>query len=193
MIAFLDAGGDQHERAADALRPVLAAGGAILLSASVYMEVLVRPLQHGSDAKVDEFLDAIGATVVAVDREIARRAAHPRTEAVIAVLLVTDSMTSVKQLITRIDDVLHARLKHRAAAHGRSLNSLATEALEAAVRDPAAPNAQLRRRADEHGVNLVVAPGPGSHPAGRAALIEELRGLGPLLDELIDDDRGPRA
>jgi len=78
VIAFLDAGDDQHERAADALRPVLAAGGALILSASVYAEVLVRPLQRETDAKVDEFLDAIGATVVAVDRAIARRAAQLR-------------------------------------------------------------------------------------------------------------------
>lgn len=99
----------------------------------------------------------------------------------------------MKQLITRIDDALHARLKHRAAADGRSLNSLAAEALEAAVRDPADPGAQLRWRADERGVTLVVASGPRSQPAERADLIEELRGLGPLADELIDEDRGPRA
>ncbi|MDX6719665.1 MAG: hypothetical protein QOJ63_1919 [Solirubrobacteraceae bacterium] len=42
------------------------------------MSKIVRPLQRGSDAAVDEFLDAIGATVVAVDRGLARQAAQLR-------------------------------------------------------------------------------------------------------------------
>lgn len=78
LIAFLDATDDQHERAVDELRPRLAGGDDILISASVYAEVIVRPLQRGTEATVDEFLDAIGATVVAVDRGVARRAAQLR-------------------------------------------------------------------------------------------------------------------
>ena len=35
----------------------------------------------------------------------------------------------MKQLLTRIDDELHARLKARAEREGRSLNDLVTEAL----------------------------------------------------------------
>lgn len=78
IIAFLDAGDDQHARAIDELRPRLAAGDRVVVAASVYAEVMVRPLQRGSDAKVDEFLDAISATVLAIDRPIARRAAQLR-------------------------------------------------------------------------------------------------------------------
>lgn len=78
VIAFLDASDDQHTRAVNELRPVLAAGDEVLLSASVYGEVMVRPLRRGTDAKVDEFLAAIGAAVVGVDRGIARRAAQLR-------------------------------------------------------------------------------------------------------------------
>jgi len=78
IIAFLDAGDKQHEHAVNALRPRLVAGDDVFVSASVYAEVMVRPLQHGTDDKVDEFLDAIGAAVVAVDRELARRAAQLR-------------------------------------------------------------------------------------------------------------------
>jgi hypothetical protein len=44
----------------------------------VYAEVIVRPLQHGTDAKVDEFLAAIGAHVIDVDRTLARQAAQLR-------------------------------------------------------------------------------------------------------------------
>ena len=49
-----------------------------MLSASVYAEVMVRPLERGSAGKVDEFLDAISATVVAIDRSTARLAAALR-------------------------------------------------------------------------------------------------------------------
>lgn len=78
VIAFLDAADDQHERAVEALRPWLGGVGEIVLGASVYAEVMVRPLQRGSEAKVDEFLDAIGARVVAADRALARLAADLR-------------------------------------------------------------------------------------------------------------------
>jgi predicted nucleic acid-binding protein len=76
--AFLDAGDEQHGRAVDLLRPLLGAGAEIVIGASVYAEVMVRPLKRGSGARVDEFLDAIGATVVALDRDLARRAAGLR-------------------------------------------------------------------------------------------------------------------
>ena len=79
VIAFLDAADDQHERAVTALRPHLSAGDELVLSASVYAEVMVRPLQRGSESKGDEFLDAIHATVVAIDRSTARLAAQLRT------------------------------------------------------------------------------------------------------------------
>jgi predicted nucleic acid-binding protein len=78
VIAFLDAGDDQHERAVQVLRPLLGAGREVVIGASVYAEVMVRPLARATGAKVDEFIDAIGATVLAVDRELARRAADLR-------------------------------------------------------------------------------------------------------------------
>jgi predicted nucleic acid-binding protein len=78
VIAFLDAGDDQHERAVDLLRPWLEAGAEIVIGASVYAEVMVRPLARGTGGRVDEFVDGIGATVVAIDRELARRAASLR-------------------------------------------------------------------------------------------------------------------
>lgn len=80
VIAFLDAGDDQHERAVDLLRPRLAAGAEIVIGASVYAEVMVRPLASGTGARLDEFIDAIGATVHAIDRELARRAAGLRAQ-----------------------------------------------------------------------------------------------------------------
>jgi predicted nucleic acid-binding protein len=78
IIAFLDAADEQHERAVRELRPRLAAGDDIVLAASVYAEVMVRPLQRGNDATVDEFLNAIGAKVIQIDRGLARQAAELR-------------------------------------------------------------------------------------------------------------------
>ena len=80
VIAFLDAGDDQHQLAVDELRPRLASGDDLLLGASVYAEVMVRPLARGTGAKVDEFLEGIGATVLAIDRRTARRAAQLRSQ-----------------------------------------------------------------------------------------------------------------
>lgn len=78
VIAFLDDGDGQHERAIDMLLPHLGAGDDFLLSASVYAEVMVRPIQRGVAGTVDEFLDAIRADVMAIDRALARRAAELR-------------------------------------------------------------------------------------------------------------------
>jgi len=54
----------------------LAAGESLLLGASVYAEVMVRPLKRGSDANVDEFLHAARVTVIDLNRTLARRAAE---------------------------------------------------------------------------------------------------------------------
>jgi predicted nucleic acid-binding protein len=80
LIAFLDPGDAQHERAVDELRPRLTDGDEILIGATVYAEVMVRPLQQRSDATVDGFLDAAGVRFVPTDRAIARRAARLRAD-----------------------------------------------------------------------------------------------------------------
>jgi predicted nucleic acid-binding protein len=80
LIAFLDPGDDQHARAVEELRPRLAAGDELLVGATVYAETIVRPLQRDTDATVDAFLDAAGATVMPVDRAVARRAASLRAK-----------------------------------------------------------------------------------------------------------------
>jgi predicted nucleic acid-binding protein len=80
VIAFLDPGDDQHAKAVAELRPRLAAGDELLVAATVYAESIVRPLQHGTDATVDEFFDAAGISIVPIDRAVARRAALLRAE-----------------------------------------------------------------------------------------------------------------
>jgi predicted nucleic acid-binding protein len=98
VIAFLDPGDDQHMRAVEALRPRLAAGDQLLIGATVYAETIVRPLQRGTDATVDAFLDAAGITVVAVDRAVARRAA--RLRATYSSLRLPDAMSLATALAT---------------------------------------------------------------------------------------------
>lgn len=80
VIAFLDPGDDQHAAAVAQLRSRLAAGDEMVLSATVYAETIVRPLQQGTDANVDQFLDAAGIAVIPVDRAIARRSAALRAD-----------------------------------------------------------------------------------------------------------------
>ncbi|HTW20297.1 MAG TPA: PIN domain-containing protein [Mycobacteriales bacterium] len=80
VIAFLDPGDDQHATAVAELRPRLAAGDELLTAATVYAEVIVRPLRHGTDATVDGFFDAAGISIVPIDRAVARRAAVLRAE-----------------------------------------------------------------------------------------------------------------
>ena len=80
VIAFLDPGDDQHATAVAELRPRLAAGDELLAAATVYAESIVRPLQHGTDATVDEFFDAAGISIIPIDRAVARRAALLRAE-----------------------------------------------------------------------------------------------------------------
>ena len=78
VIAFLDPSDAQHQQTVELLRQPLAGGDDILLAATVYAEVIVKPLQQGTDGKVDQFLAAVGASVVDVDRDLARRAAQLR-------------------------------------------------------------------------------------------------------------------
>jgi predicted nucleic acid-binding protein len=80
VIAFLDAGDDQHATAVAQLRPRLTAGDELLAAATVYAESIVRPLQQGTAATVDEFFDAAGISIVPIDRAVARRAATLRAE-----------------------------------------------------------------------------------------------------------------
>jgi predicted nucleic acid-binding protein len=82
LIAFLDPADVQHASAVPLLREHLAAGDELLVSASVYAEILIRPIQDGTDAVVDQFVTAAGIQMIPVDRGLARasaqlRAAHP--------------------------------------------------------------------------------------------------------------------
>lgn len=98
VIAFLDPGDDQHATAVAELRPRLAAGDELLAAPTVYAESLVRPLQQGTDATVDEFFDAAGISIVPIDRAVARRAAVLRAEH--QSLRLPDAMSLATAIVT---------------------------------------------------------------------------------------------
>jgi hypothetical protein len=93
----------------------------------------------------------------------------------------------MRQLIARIDDDLHTRLKERAGSERRSLNSLVSELLEEGVAKDDA-HAQLRKRADALGL-LYVPPRPKRTPPSRDAVIAGTRGAGPAVSDALAEDR----
>ena len=98
VIAFLDTADDQHATAVAELRPRLAAGDELLAAATVYAESILRPLQQGTDAIVDEFFDAAGISIVPIDRAVARRAAVLRAEH--QSLRLPDAMSLATAIVT---------------------------------------------------------------------------------------------
>jgi plasmid stability protein len=96
----------------------------------------------------------------------------------------------VRQLITRIDDDLHARLKERARDQGRSVNSLVTAILEDAVPDES-PRERLRRRLRERGMLVEL---HASEPTlTRDEVREMLRGdAGKAFLEALEEGRADR-
>lgn len=98
-------------------------------------------------------------------------------------------MLGMKQLITRIDEDLHRRLKTQAAAEGRSLNALVTEVLEAAVA-PRSGRERLRERARIAG--LLEEPSAPGAPPSMEEILAMTRGAGEVFTEALADIRGPR-
>lgn len=78
IIGVLEPTDAQHSRAVAALQPWLAPENLLFVPASVYSEILVRPIQRDVVATVDAFIQDANIQVVAIDRAIARRAAELR-------------------------------------------------------------------------------------------------------------------
>lgn len=95
----------------------------------------------------------------------------------------------MRQLITRIDDDLHARLKQRAADEGRSVNDLVTQVLNQALERRAARE-RLRERARRAGL-LFEPPSPDVEAPLDAALAAT-RGAGPAFSVALTEVREGR-
>jgi plasmid stability protein len=95
----------------------------------------------------------------------------------------------MKQLLLRVPDEVHRRLAARAARAGRSVNSVATEILDAAAdADEGDRRARLRARAATLGVLQETAAKP-VNARRRHRIIASTRGIGQTLDRLLDDER----
>jgi predicted nucleic acid-binding protein len=78
LIGFLYGADPQHQEAVALLSPRLEAGDRVLVAASVYAEALIHPIRRGRGDVVDQFLNAVPARIVPIDRGVARRAAELR-------------------------------------------------------------------------------------------------------------------
>ena len=92
----------------------------------------------------------------------------------------------MRQLITRIDQDLHRRLKRRAAAEGRSVNAMVNELLRnATVAHDSRELVRARLRARGRQANI---PRPRKAPSRNAA-IALTRGAGTVASEALQSDR----
>jgi len=95
----------------------------------------------------------------------------------------------MKQLLLRVPDDVHRRLAARAARDGRSVNSVATEILDAAVdADEGDRRARLRATAAATGL-LRSVPAKPVTSARRRRIIASTKGTGPILDRLLTEER----
>lgn len=99
----------------------------------------------------------------------------------------------MRQLITRLDDDLHERLKALAVAEGRSVNSVVVGLItELVSRQDGAIDAKerLRRRAEAAG--LLVLPREPADVLSRDDAIALTRGLGTAASEALAAERASR-
>jgi plasmid stability protein len=95
----------------------------------------------------------------------------------------------MKQLLLRVPESLHRRLAARAAREGRSMNSVATEILDAAAdADQGDRRTSLRAKAAAMGM-LVTIDAPPVSAARRKRALDSMRGIGPIADQLIREGR----
>ncbi len=97
------------------------------------------------------------------------------------------SFEVMRQLITRLDEQLLAKLKKRAAAEGRSVNALVNDILTSQVARRS-PKAELRLRGGEH---IVRPPRPTRIPS-RESLRRASRGWGAAVGEALTKERAAR-
>lgn len=90
----------------------------------------------------------------------------------------------MRQLITRLDEELLAKLKKRAAAEGRSVNALVNDILASQVA-ARSPKAELRLRGGEH---IVRPPRPTRIPS-RESLRRASRGWGAAVSQALIEER----
>lgn len=99
----------------------------------------------------------------------------------------------MRQLIARVDDDLHARVKAKAAEEGRSMNDVVVGALEDATRDRLDERERVLRALEA--VDLLAPPPTpaGGHVPTLDELLERNRGSGPALSDALAEERDSYA
>lgn len=102
----------------------------------------------------------------------------------------------MKQLLLRVDDDLHARLTERAKREHRSVNAIANEIL-AVVGESNGRTETEKVRARAAALGMLASPLKAVEhgrqvrdvEALRAEVLESMRGVGEILDRILDEDR----
>lgn len=95
----------------------------------------------------------------------------------------------MRQLIARVDEDLHGRLKAQAKAEGRSLNALVTQLLRAGL---ARNETEARVRALLQAGDLHILPGLERRAPSRDAAIRATRGSGRAASQALSAEREAR-
>jgi plasmid stability protein len=95
----------------------------------------------------------------------------------------------MKQLLLRVPEDVHRRLAARAAREGKSVNSVATRILDAAVdADQGNRKQRLVAKVSARGTLSSASEAKVSR-SRRRRILESTRGLGPIADRLIAIER----
>lgn len=78
LIGFLSADDAHHSQAVDLVRESMGPGDRRLLCAVNYSEILIGPIKAGVQQTVDDMLARFGVEIIAVDMDLAQRAAAVR-------------------------------------------------------------------------------------------------------------------
>ena len=95
----------------------------------------------------------------------------------------------MRQVITRVEDELHARLREAAAARGMSVNAFVVDALSAAV-GVSVGRESVRRRAEATG-KRVVPPAPDETPTWDEVVAAGAE-AGTAVSEALAEERAGR-
>ncbi len=97
----------------------------------------------------------------------------------------------MKQILARVDDDLHARIKRHAEYVGRSMNDVVIAALEREMATMEEPGQRLRARAAALGMLAHPTIPPPANP-DRQRAIDALRGASDAVLEGLEWARGPK-
>lgn len=96
----------------------------------------------------------------------------------------------MKQMLLRVPDELHTRLTSAARERGTSVNALANDILDATVERPAVDErTRLREKARRLGILVERPRSPRMSPEAREAALASTKGIGPVLDKILEDGR----